>query len=454
MRGTAMPQPKSDHSTSYRLHSRSFAQYGFVVATLLLAHSSVVSALGKEDEYPLREAVECHPRNGLPNFKAKLDAGSSVKIAYLGGSITAAPGWRVQSRAWIQETYPNAKVDEIHAAIGGTGSDLGVFRLQNDALQHKPDLLFVEFAVNDGGASPEQIHQAMEGIVRQTWQTNPSIDICFVYTLSEPALDHLRSGKMQRSASAMEELADHYEIPTIHFGVKVMAMEKAGELVFKAPKPTHIADSKPMVFSTDGVHPHLETGHQVYTQTIARSWPAIRDASGLPTKHVLLEPLRSDNWEQARQIEITPAMLRGNWERLPSDHQIGKQFQRNMPVIYQAKNPGAAIEFSFEGTAVAIFDILGPDGGQLTVQLDDRKPTTSNRIDGYCTYHRMSKLNVGNDLHNQLHRVRIELSPGKPDKRNILFEHNRAYFDKNREKYSEHTWYVSSLLLLGKLVGD
>jgi hypothetical protein len=51
-----------------------------------------------QDAYPLREAVECHPRSGLPNFRTKVEAGKTVKIAYLGGSITAAPGWRVQSR--------------------------------------------------------------------------------------------------------------------------------------------------------------------------------------------------------------------------------------------------------------------------------------------------------------------------------------------------------------------
>ncbi|WP_286177263.1 SGNH/GDSL hydrolase family protein [Rhodopirellula sp. JC639] len=126
---------------------------------------ATAAALGDDS---LREAVECHPRGGLPNFIAKAQAGETVHVAYLGGSITAAPGWRVQSRQWLQEQYPEATVNEIHAAIGGTGSDLGVFRLGRDVLQHHPDLLFVEFAVNDGGASPERIHKAMEGIVRQT----------------------------------------------------------------------------------------------------------------------------------------------------------------------------------------------------------------------------------------------------------------------------------------------
>ena len=42
------------------------------------------------EDYPRREAVECHPRSGLPNFRGKAEAGETVRIAYLGGSITAA----------------------------------------------------------------------------------------------------------------------------------------------------------------------------------------------------------------------------------------------------------------------------------------------------------------------------------------------------------------------------
>src|SRR5689334_12966880 len=91
------------------------------------------------------EAKLSRSRNGLGNVIAKLRDGEPVKVAYLGGSITAAPGWRVQTLKWFQQEFPKAQVKEINAAIGGTGSDLGVFRVQHDALQHHPDLLFVEF---------------------------------------------------------------------------------------------------------------------------------------------------------------------------------------------------------------------------------------------------------------------------------------------------------------------
>ena len=45
----------------------------------------LATGLQAQTNYPLRDAVECHPRNGLPNFLAKVEAGKTIKIAYLGG---------------------------------------------------------------------------------------------------------------------------------------------------------------------------------------------------------------------------------------------------------------------------------------------------------------------------------------------------------------------------------
>jgi len=403
-----------------------------------------------EEPFPLRAAVECTPRGGLPNFRAKVEAGETVRIAYLGGSITAAPGWRVQSREWLSSTYPDATFEEIHAAIGGTGSDLGVFRLQNDALRHGPDLLFVEFAVNDGGASPERIHKAIEGIVRQTWRADPETDICFVYTLSEPMLPDLKSGEMPRAASAMEDLADHYEIPSIHFGVKVVEMLKAGELVFKAPKPKS-PEAKPLVFSSDGVHPLTETGHRIYTDTIARNWPILWESGKEKAEHPLKPPYRNDNWEEAKQIPVTMAMLEGEWEQLGPDDSLAKRFQRNMPQMFRAKSAGAALKFTLKGTTASVFDLVGPDGGQIEIRVNEKEPSFAKRFDGYCTYSRMAKTEIMTESEKGTYQVRATLTGEPLDKREILFEKNRGDFDKNPDQYKDHFWHVSSLLIIGDL---
>src|SRR5436189_4786807 len=115
------------------------------VLSVVLAMSRFVSHAAASEE--LVTAVECRERGGLPNVLAKLKAGLEVRIAYLGGSITAQDGWRPKTLNWFRDHFAPARVIEINAAIGGTGSDLGVFRLQHDVLDQRPDLLFIEFAV-------------------------------------------------------------------------------------------------------------------------------------------------------------------------------------------------------------------------------------------------------------------------------------------------------------------
>lgn len=402
----------------------------------------------------LRDAAEVAPRGGLPNVLAKLQAGQPVKVGYLGGSITAAPGWRVKSLKWLQETFPTAKLSEINAAIGGTGSDLGVFRVQRDVLDHKPDLMFVEFAVNDGGADPARIQKCMEGIVRQTWKVDPATDICFVYTLSEPFLNDLKAGKTSRSATAMEGVADHYQIPSIHFGVGVASLEKEGKLIFKAPKPQGPAQpGAPMIFSEDGVHPHVETGHELYLQAITRAWPVIAGKGAGAKPHALITPLRADNWEKAKLVPITQDMLKGSWTKIDMPtHPIGKGYQQRLPGMWKATGPDAVLEFEFEGSHVAGYDLVGPDGGQLEVTVDALSPKKLARIDAHCTYHRLATSLLLTGAPEGRHHVKAQLLAEAPDKRKILFPKNVPDMEKNPAKYQDNVWYLGGLLLLGDLV--
>ena len=398
-------------------------------------------------EFPLRDARECVPRDGLPNIAHKLKTANEVKVAYLGGSITAAPGWRVQSREWLERTNAPGRVTGINAAIGGTGSDLGVFRLRQDVLKHGPDLLFVEFAVNDGGAPPEQIKRTMEGIVRQTWKANPATDICFVYTLAERDLANLTAGKLQRSASVMEAVADHYGIPSIQFGVPVSRLVRDGKLVFKGdPESTDT-----MVFSKDGVHPLVDTGHDLYQQSIARAWPALT-TTAKPAPHALSAPLMSDNWEHAKLVPLTAAKLDGRWTLLDAAHPLKMRFGRRLPEIRMAESGGARIEFRFQGTVAGIYDLLGPDCGQIKVRVDDQPEQTIPRFDGYCTYHRLAKHLFATGLAPGAHRAVLTLDANPPDKAGIIFGRNRPDMQAHPAKYDGTRWYVGSLMLIGEVV--
>ena len=182
---------------------------GAVAAQTITIEAGKLPADFDPQKVDIRPLVESVPRQGLPNFYSKLAAGGELSIAYFGGSITAQAGYRVHSRDYFQKEYPNCRIKEIHAAIGGTGSNLGALRLEHDVLRFKPDLVFVEFAVNDSGAHPYSIRKSMEGIVRHIWRELPATDILFVYTLTAAHVKEMQEGKMQRSASVMEDIADY-----------------------------------------------------------------------------------------------------------------------------------------------------------------------------------------------------------------------------------------------------
>lgn len=424
-----------------------------VLISLLILFTA--GAWAADDLAPL---VECSPRAGLPNFFAKLQIkGADVRIAYLGGSITAQEGWRPKTLAYFQKTYPEANVTQINAAIGGTGSDLGVYRLQHDVLDHKPDLLFVEFAVNDGGQPPEKIQRWMEGIVRQAYRSNPRLDVCFVYTITDTLIPPLYEGKMQRSASAMEKVADHYGIPTIHLAVEVARLAKEGKLLLKAKKPQTDAEkaaaADKVLFAPDGVHPYPETGHELYLQAILRSLPRIREASREPADHELKAPLTPDNYENAKMIPIDRAKLSPGFKKLdPATDKLAKRFADRLPTLYRANQPGETITFKFKGRSVAIYDLLAPDAGQVIVTLDGKPAVVRPRFDAFCTYARLGTLAIASELPDALHTVRLEVHKDQPDKEKILATRGEKMDDPKR--FDDRAFYPGAILVVGDLVDE
>ncbi|MCX6904006.1 MAG: GDSL-type esterase/lipase family protein [Verrucomicrobia bacterium] len=400
------------------------------------------------------DLAECQPRGGLPNVFSKLKRAEPVRIGYLGGSITAQEGWRVKTLEWFQRQYPKAQVTEINAAIGGTGSDLGVFRLRHDVLEHQPDLLFVEVAVNDAGAAPERIYRSMEGIVRQTWRDHPATDICFVYTIAGNMLETLKEGRLPRSYTAMDQIAAHYDIPSINLGLEAARLEKEGKLIFKRAKPKTKEDKEALagkiLFSPDGVHPYADTGHQVYLETIVRSLGPIQ-AAGKIAPHVLPNPYVSDHWEAAKMLPLSRLQPGRGWQQLdPATNRLAKDFGRRMGELWKASQPGTSLEFKFRGTAAGIYDLLGPDCGQLLVSLDGQKPSLQPRFDAYCTYHRLAMLTIASGLSNTVHTVRLEIHPDQPDKVKILSQRQEKMDDPKR--FDGRAWYAGAVMLLGDLL--
>lgn len=108
----------------------------------------------------------------------KAQSGEEVMIAYLGGSITQGAGAKpIHTESYAYRSYQAFKkrfgkgngenVKFIKSGAGGTSSELGITRYQKDVLRDgtiKPDILFVEYAVNDAGDETDGV--CYESLVR------------------------------------------------------------------------------------------------------------------------------------------------------------------------------------------------------------------------------------------------------------------------------------------------
>lgn len=65
----------------------------------------------------------------------------------------------------LKEKYPYAVINVIVTAIGGEGSVNGAARFEKDVLPHKPDVLFIDYALNDRFAPLEKTGAALEKMI-------------------------------------------------------------------------------------------------------------------------------------------------------------------------------------------------------------------------------------------------------------------------------------------------
>lgn len=66
----------------------------------------------------------------------------------------------------LKERYPTAVVNTIVTAIGGENSLSGAARFERDVLVHRPDVIFIDYALNDRGQPVESVTEAWRSMVR------------------------------------------------------------------------------------------------------------------------------------------------------------------------------------------------------------------------------------------------------------------------------------------------
>lgn len=112
----------------------------------------------------------------------RAEDGEALTIGFIGGSITQGCLATTEDRQythriheWFCRTFPKASFTYLNAPVGGTDSQFGVARVEQDILEKDPDFLIVEFTVND--KNEPFYMETYEGLVRKvlSWRDAPAV---------------------------------------------------------------------------------------------------------------------------------------------------------------------------------------------------------------------------------------------------------------------------------------
>ncbi len=228
--------------------------------------------------------------------------GESLVIGFLGGSITQGSLSSTPKTCyaylvyeWWKKSFPNAAFSFVNGGIGGTTSHYGGARAWKDVLCYRPDIVTVDFSVNDD--ANEFFEETYEGTLRR-----------LLAAPSSPAVVVLNNVFYDTGKNAQDyhnRIADHYGIPHVSIKDTVYPDVESGKIVR--------ADITP-----DNLHPN-DKGHRLVADEICKLLDSIKaeveeetiageNIEGKSTKteaSVLLPaPLTENAYEHSRLIQI------------------------------------------------------------------------------------------------------------------------------------------------------
>lgn len=238
----------------------------------------------------------------LKNLMKRAANGESLVIGFLGGSITQGSLSSTPKTCyaylvyeWWKKSFPNAAFSFVNGGIGGTTSHYGGARAWKDVLCYRPDIVTVDFSVNDD--ANEFFEETYEGTLRR-----------LLAAPSSPAVVVLNNVFYDTGKNAQDyhnRIADHYGIPHVSIKDTVYPDVESGKIVR--------ADITP-----DNLHPN-DKGHRLVADEICKLLDSIKaeveeetiageNIEGKSTKteaSVLLPaPLTENDYEHSRLIQI------------------------------------------------------------------------------------------------------------------------------------------------------
>ena len=132
----------------------------------------------------------------INRFLEKAEKKDAVTVLFYGDSITVGANassfmglppysktWTEQVTEAIEKKYDNHNINYVNTAVGGTTSDWGLQEANERVFPYQPDVMFLAFGMNCGGAvTPERFKENLKGIISVARESNPQCDVVLIST--------------------------------------------------------------------------------------------------------------------------------------------------------------------------------------------------------------------------------------------------------------------------------
>ena len=309
-------------------------------------------------------------------FCQRAERGERLTVVFFGGSLTWGANatdpnrtsWRALFSRKLTERFPEAHFTFVDAAIGGTSSQLGVFRLERDVLAHDPDLVLIEWTCNDGyDAENDGRSQTYEAIVRHCFAARPKSVLAQVILPTQETILREDASTLKRRTERLA-LAATYRIATADVLGELRARQKDGKLDLDALWPPEIGDR---------IHP-FDPGYALYADVI------FEQLIGHPSDAVATIPEKSvfpDKYRHVTRRRLSEApqlpdgwrngyceMHAGTFDFLCSRWQDGTTIATN----------NTPFRFKFRGEELMLFGESTLKSGRAEVWMDGKKVSASS----------------------------------------------------------------------------
>lgn len=259
-------------------------------------------------------------------------AGEHITVGFIGGSITqgslsSAPEtcYAYLVYRWWSEKFPN--VTYVNAGIGGTTSQFGAARVGEDLLRHNPDVVFIEFSVNDSATN--HFRETYEGLVRTVYGSGAAVvlihNVCYDTGFSAEEI-HLEIGK-------------YYDLPCVSMRSTIYSEVAAGRIPNREITP-------------DDLHPN-DVGHALVAGVVTYLLDQVFSLKRCcHEEKIMPAPLTENQYEHSVRYQnhnSRPVLEGFAADDTPQEH-ITQMFRRG----FTAWKTGDSITFDVESTGIAV----------------------------------------------------------------------------------------------------